>query len=295
MIEVPASFRAMPRWWGDGTVWLDALPSLVAAQCDRWGLTPDGVVRHGSNALVVRVRRGSQRFALRLSPPGDDVATEAAALSFWAGRGTVRLHEADLAHRAQLLEWVTPGRSLHELSLTATAPVLGGVLRRLAVEAPPDTPSTGDLIAADLPHWPGRWTALRGAPGPDHLLAAAIEAAEAVREPATPLLAVNGDLHFGQILSAEREPWLVVDPVLLRGDVGYDLGRLLWSRLDELPADRQVRDYLAMVVEAAELDLVRAERLVVVRAMSYLLWGLEHGLTEDPPRCLRLLEIFGDS
>ena len=294
MIEVPATFRAMPRWWSDGTDWLDRLPELVAAQCERWDLTPEADLRHGSNALVVLVRRGDERLALRLSPPGDDVATEAAALRFWDGRGTVRLLAADIVRRAQLLEWVTPGRSLHELPLTATAPVLGGVLRRLAVEAPPDTPSTGDLIAADLPDWPGRWRAL-GAPGPDHLLAAAIEAAEAVREPATPLLAVNGDLHFGQILSAEREPWLVVDPVLLRGDVGYDLGRLLWSRLDELPADRQVRDYLAAVVEAAELEPVRAERLVVVRAMSYLLWGLEHGLTEDPPRCLRLLEIFGGS
>ena len=108
-----------------------------------------------------------------------------------------------------------------------------------------------------------------------------------------PELAVNGDLHFGQILSAEREPWLVVDPVLLRGDIGYDLGRLLWSRLDELPEDRQVRAYLAAVVEAAELEPGRAQQLVVVRAMSYLLWGLERGLTEDPPRCLRLLEIFG--
>jgi streptomycin 6-kinase len=294
VIEVPATFRAMPRWWSDGTDWLDRLPELVAAQCELWNLTPEGDLRHGSNALVVLVRRGDERLALRLSPPGDDVATEAAALRFWDGRGTVRLLAADIVRRAQLLEWVTPGRSLHELSLTATAPVLGGVLRRLAVEAPPDTPSTGDLIAADLPDWPGRWRAL-SAPGPDHLLAAAIEAAEAVREPATPLLAVNGDLHFGQILSAEREPWLVVDPVLLRGDVGYDLGRLLWSRLDELPADRQVRDYLAAVVEAAELEPVRAERLVVVRAMSYLLWGLEHGLTEDPPRCLRLLEIFGGS
>ena len=127
----------------------------------------------------------------------------------------------------------------------------------------------------------------------DRLLTAAIEAAEAVREPATPQLAVNGDLHFGQILSAEREPWLVVDPVLLRGDIGYDLGRLLWSRLDELPEDRQVRDYQAAVVEAAELEPGRAQQLVVVRAMSYLLWGLERGLTEDPPRCLRLLEIFG--
>jgi streptomycin 6-kinase len=49
------------------------------------------------------------------------------------------------------------------------------------------------------------------------------------------------------------------------------------------------------MVDAADLQLDRAEQLVVVRAMSYLLWGLEHGLTEDPPRCLRLLEIFGGS
>ena len=34
-----------------------------------------GDVRHGSNALVVRVRRGDERLALRLSPPGDDVTT----------------------------------------------------------------------------------------------------------------------------------------------------------------------------------------------------------------------------
>ena len=282
----------MPRWWRDGTDWLDALPELVATQSARWGLTPDGDVRHGSNALVVRVRRGDERLALRLSPPGDDVATEAAALRFWAGRGTVRLVAVDTERRAQLLEWVTPGRSLDQVPLLATAPVIGGVLRRLAVVATADIPSTGDVTTAYLPGWTSRWSFL-GRPGSEPLLVAAIEAAEAVREPATPQLAVNADLHFGQILSAEREPWLVVDPVLMRGDVGYDLGRLLWSRLDELPDDRQVRAYLAAVVEAAELEPGRARQLVVVRAMSYLLWGLERGLTEDPPRCLRLLEIFG--
>ena len=164
MIEVPATFRAMPRWWSDGTDWLDALPELVATQCARWELTPDGDVRHGSNALVVRVRRGDERLALRMSPPGDDVATEAAALRFWDGRGTVRLVAVDVERRAQLLEWVTPGRSLEQLPLAATAPVIGGVLRRLAVEAPADAPSTGDIIAADLPGWPGRWSAL-GRPG----------------------------------------------------------------------------------------------------------------------------------
>ena len=291
MIEIPAGFWAMPRWWHDGTDWLDALPALVADQCRRWDLSPEPGVRHGSNALVVPVRRGAERLALRLSPPGDDVEREAATLRFWDGRGTVRLLDADPERRALLLEWISPGRPLADLPLAEIPPIVGAVLRRLAVPAPDDIASTGEVISEDARSWPRRWAAL-GGPGSRRLLDAALAAASEVAEPATPLLAVNADLHHHQILQAEREPWLVVDPVLLRGDVGYDLGRLLWSRLDELTTAAAVRTHLAAVVDAADLDLDRAERLVLVRAMSYLLWGLERGLTEDPPRCRRLLEIF---
>jgi len=72
----------MPRWWHDhlGREWLDILPPLVADQCRRWGLDVEGDPSHGSNALVVPVRRHSEQFVLRLSPPGDDVTQEAAAL-----------------------------------------------------------------------------------------------------------------------------------------------------------------------------------------------------------------------
>lgn len=292
MIEVPATFRAMPRWWSEGTDWLDELPGAVEAQCARWDLVPDGEVRHGSNALVVRVRgRDGQPYALRVSPPGDDVTREVAALQFWAGRGTVRLIDADVEHRAQLLEWLTPGDSLESLPLAATPEIIGGLLRRLAVPAPDDVPDTGAVIADDAAGWPDRWAAL-GEPVPGRILDAAVHAAATARRPMTPHLAVNADLHFGQILRAARAPWLVVDPVLLRGDVGYDLARLLWSRLDELPDDHAVRGYLTALVRAAGLEQERAESLIMVRAMSYLLWGLERGLTEDPPRCVRLLEIF---
>lgn len=292
MIEVPSSFRAMPRWWQEGTTWLDDLPALVADQCARWGLRTDGEIRHGSNALVVAVRRGEQRLALRLSPPGDDVTAEAAALRFWDGRGTVGLVDADPGRRVQLLEWVSPGGSLAELPLADTPAILGAVTRRLAVAAPASVASTGETVAAEAVGFPARWQAL-AEPVPRRLLEVAVAAAEASAEPLTPHLAVNADLHFDQILRAAREPWLVVDPVLMRGDVSYDLGRVLWSRLDELATDDDVAGYLEAVTEAAEVDQERARQLVLVRAMSYLLWGLEHGLTEDPPRCRRLLEIFG--
>ena len=291
MIEIPASFRAMPRWWTDGTGWLDALPRLVEAQCDRWSLKVEGPVRHGSNALVVPVSRGAEGFALRMTPPGPELTPTVVALRFWAGRGTVLLLDTDPVRGALLLERLDADRSAADLPPAEALPVLGRIVRRLAVPAPPTASGTGEIARMEAAGWPDRWAAL-GRPCPVGLLRTAVAAAAAVSESATPELAVNGDLHAEQVLAGAREPWLVVDPVLLRGDLSYDLGRVLWSRLDELGSDEDVRGWLGVLCDAAGLDLRRAAQWVLVRAMSYLLWGLERGLTEDPPRCRRLLEIF---
>ena len=103
---------------------------------------------------------------------------------------------------------------------------------------------------------------------------------------------MDGDLHCEQILAADRATWLVVDPVLLRGDLEYDFGRVLWSRLDELPTDHPVTDAFDLFVHTAGVPAERARSWIVVRSMSYLLWGLPRGLTWDPAKCRRLLDIF---
>ena len=43
---------------------------------------------------------------------------------------------------------------------------------------------------------------------------------------------------------------------------------------------------------STRVPLERAEHWIRVRSTSYLLRGLQHGLTEDPPRCRRLLAAF---
>jgi len=292
-VTVPPSFRAMPRWWHDdaGRAWLDDLPELVGARCAAWRLVVDGEPWHGSNALVVPVRRGDEPLALRLAPPGDDVSAEVRALRLWDGRGTVQLVDADPGDRVTLLERLDGGRTLTDEPLDVALPVLGGLMRTLAVPVPDDVPSTSEVAAGLVESIEDRWRAV-GQPTPrrqlDHVLACAAECAAAV--PGSE--AVNGDLHFGQVLAGVRAPWLVVDPVLLRGDREHDLGRVLWSRLDELPDDEAVRRAFRTVVDAAEVPVERAATWVVVRAAAYLVWGLERGLTLDPPRCQRLLDVF---
>ncbi|MFF2489063.1 aminoglycoside phosphotransferase family protein [Microbacterium sp. NPDC058062] len=294
MIVVPPTFRDMPRWRYDvaGREWLDRLPDLVDRQCDRWRLDLDGVVVHGSNALVVPVRREEERAVLRLAPPGDDVSAETAALAHWDGRGVVRLLDADVGSGASLLERLDPTRTLQTEPVHEAIATLGTLTRVLAVPAPADAPRTRDIAAEATTAFPAEWEALAG-PTPPRALDAAVAAASVLGSTPDDSVSVNGDLHFAQVLAGGRLPWTVVDPVLLRGDPEYDIGRVLWSRLDELDSDAAVFAAFDAFVDAAGVPPERARRWVLVRSMSYLLWGLRRGLTLDPPKCVRLLELFG--
>lgn len=106
-------------------------------------------------------------------------------------------------------------------------------------------------------------------------------------------LLVNWDIHDGNVLRAASEPWLVIDPQTLAGDVEYGLAQWLWWRLEEIEARAGVRWALDRLVESAEVDAGRAFAWAYVRTVDYWLSGLETGLTIDPPRCERVIEGLG--
>jgi streptomycin 6-kinase len=282
----------MPRWWHEGEAWLANLPETIADACDRWSLTLDGDPMHGSNALVLPVRRHSVPLALRLTPPDERTAAEVHALRFWDGRGVVRLVDADPGRGHSLLERLHGEETLATRPLDEAMPVIARLLRRMALpDPPPDVPSTGDLVRERLETMPIEWERL-GRPFDRGILDAALAAGKSVQAPVAHL-AVNGDLHCEQVLRADREPWLAVDPVLLRGDPAYDLARALWTRIDEMPDAAAIRHWLEVLVADAGLDPARALPWVRFRTVDYWLWGLAYGLTEDPVRCARLLDALG--
>ena len=118
---------------------------MVFTQCRRWGLAVDGEPLHGTNAFLVPVRRDRQRYALRFSPPGDDIAQEAKALQVWDGRGTVRLFEVDNQVRAMLLERLDSTRSLQSEPLHVAILVIAELVRTLAVPVSDGVPSTAAI------------------------------------------------------------------------------------------------------------------------------------------------------
>lgn len=275
----------MPRWWTEGAEWLSGLTRSVEEQCTRWGLEVDGPVAHGSNAIVVPVVRGGAELVLRMSPPGREVEEQARALRWWDGRGMVLLYEADAEAGAMLLERLsTP---LTTRPVDEAVAVLGQLMRRFAVPAPDEAPSTAAIVAQRSAELEPQWEQL-GKPFDAGVLREALRVAPGLAE-TTSDLAVNGDFHSDQVLAGSREPWLTVDPLLYRGDIAFDLGRVLWTRLDEMA---EIVPYFDTAVHAAGLDRDRARDWVVWRTVDYWLWGLSVGLTEDPVRCARLVAAF---
>ena len=287
MIEIPEAFAdgTIGREGEPGAAWLARLPTLVEELIERWQCVPDGAVTHGGVGLIVPVRqvqqmRQTQRAAvIKVSFPHPGNVAEPDAFEAWDGRGAVRLYERDDEHFAMLIERAHTSTLAEVADNDEVARVAGRINRRLAIPALPGLARLSDR--ADEWDESLRRDASELA---DAVPGTAVDAALAtVRELGRdqPAFIVHGDLHARNILRAEREPWLAVDPKGYVGDPAYDGGTLLKARVFELmredDAGKAVLRMLEVFAESAELDYERVRRWANFHAVSSAFWWHRHG------------------
>lgn len=281
MIELPDAVRAMsargPRW----QAWVDGLPKLVRAQIAEWELTPDGPPTHGYCSIVVPARtRDGDTAVLKVGFPDEESEHEHLALRRWAGHGAVRLLRAEPHRRAILLERLH-SRNLNELWDIEACEVVASIYARIHVPALPQLRSLTEYVH----RWTTQLQALpRNAPVPRRLVEQAIGlGTDLAAEPASAATLIHGDLHYENVLAADREPWLAIDPKPLNGDPHYELAPMLWNRWDELTGYVRdgVRRRFYALAEAAGLDADRARAWVIVRVMHNAMWELTENVEPD--------------
>ncbi|MEO3875265.1 aminoglycoside phosphotransferase family protein [Nonomuraea sp. B12E4] len=281
MIEVPEAFarNTVQREGDPGAAWLAELPGIVDRLLRRWECVPDGEVVHGGVGVIIPVRRREGTAVLKVSFPHPGNVHEPDAFAVWGGRGAVLLYERDDERFAMLLERVRT-TSLAEIEDGDEAVTIAGrILHRLAVPAPPGLPRLSDQA--------GTWEAQLRADAkelahtlPQYVLDAAVATVRELGR-VQPDTLMHGDLHARNILRADREPWLAVDPKGHAGDPAYDGGTLLKTHaLRLVEADdlrRALHRTLDIFAEAAEVDRERAQRWAQFHAVQAAFWGRRHG------------------
>ncbi|HYV17205.1 MAG TPA: aminoglycoside phosphotransferase family protein [Conexibacter sp.] len=264
-----------------GRAWLAALPLLVERLADAWSLRLDTPLHGGWVALVYAVTReqdGSEAV-LKLSIVDEETRGEAAALRHWDGRGAVRLLDDEPAHGALLLERIRPGTSLlHHPDLDEACSIACGVLRRVWGPPPVDheLPLATDLAARWAEQLVSEFGA-HGRPFADTLLDEAVALCRELAQDPSDVVVANRDLHRGNVLAAEREPWLLIDPKPLVGERAFDTAHLL---RDLLPAEPQAGDVSRLVARLADelaLEPQRIRAWTFVRTIENALWSIRAG------------------
>ena len=286
-MQLPAgvlAFAARGPAWAE---FVDRLPALLRDLLDDWQLTGDGAPLHGYCALVLPVRTaGSRPAMLKVGFRDEESEHEHLALQHWHGRGAVRLLRADPARGALLLERLHQ-EDLGDLWDLEACEIVAGLYAQLHVPAVPQLRT----LTSYVERWSADLSALpRSAPLPRRLVEQAVALSrDLVSDPASTGMMIHTDLHYGNVLAGDREPWLAIDPKPVSGDPHYEPAPMLWNRLDELTGSEGqglrsgLRQRFHRLVDVAELDEHRARDWVVVRMMHNALWRLQ-----DEPGTVRL-------
>jgi streptomycin 6-kinase len=297
MIEAPADLaRTVVELHGaEGVEWLRRLGGLLGDCAERWSLSLLPPFDHLTyNYVAPAILDDGTDVVVKAGVPNAELAAEIEALRLFDGRAAVRLLEADRKRGVLLLERLKPGSSLRylsdEVATSAAVKVMQGLWKPAPLGHP--FPTVGD--------WASGLARLRAqfagtGPLPSQLVERAERVfAELMASMDDPVL-LHGDLHHMNILAAEREPWLAIDPKGVVGEPAYEVGALLRNPMPELLSEPSVGRVLERRVDqlVAETGFERGRVLGWGMAQAVLSgwWSLEdhrHGW-EPSIRCAEIL------
>jgi streptomycin 6-kinase len=281
-LRIPAHLQASTDLGSPAQrAWLARLPERVEELSERWGLHLGDPFEPGGNCSWVApaTDREGRDVVLKVAWHHMEALHEAEGLAVLHGQGAIdvyafeHLASADAVlgegdTTAMVLERCRPGAELRERSEAEQHVVITELLRSVwAVELPPDHPFRPLSVMAD--EWvtsaEARLTADPGRLDPGLAREGLALFRALARSGPSDVLLVT-DLHAGNVLSSDRQPWLLIDPKPYVGDPHYDVMQHLLNCNRSLQADPI--GLLTEVAALAGLDSVRVQHWLFARCVQ---------------------------
>jgi streptomycin 6-kinase len=249
-------------------VWLERVPELVAECTAEWGLTLGEPYQSGAAGYTVRAELADGTPAvLKIIYPHREAEHEADALELWDGEGAVRLVARDDERRAMLLERCEPGTYLAAAGPDTALDVLINLLPRLWQPAGEPFRTLADEAAWWVECLPDQWEQ-SGRAVERRLVDAAVDVLQALAHSQDEEVLLHQDLHGENVLSAQREPWLVIDPKPLVGEREFAVAPIVRS-FELGHSKRDVLRRLDRLTSELGLDRERARGWALGQTMAW--------------------------
>ena len=219
-----------------GDEWFASLPATIAELERQWNVRV-GNPFPGIEYNYVAEAEGEENLPLviKIAPPFETVEIhgEARFLRVAQGRGAVELIAEDRERKAILIERALPGKALHEefasSPIDSIEPAID-VLKEILRPAPDEM---GDVITLDK--WFENFRRYKKTDFPQQMAEKAFEIYERLSCQPEKTFYIHGDYHPGNVVTAQREQFLAIDPKGIVGHIGYDIAVFLinlerWQR-----------------------------------------------------------------
>lgn len=288
-MRLPSALAANVETWDGDTarLWLSALPETLVRAAQRWGLEmgdpfePGGVTAYVAPAVTSE----GARVVYKCTIPHDEAISEAEALRLYEGDGAVRVTASEPDTFEMLIEYCEPGSSLwnvgsddERLQVATTLmrrlwrPVDAGTFTSLGALTDSWAAITTRRLITLVPPW---------TPKP---IERGIDLLQSLPHTTTRNVLLHQDLHPGNILAAQREPWLVIDPKPVVGDPAFDPVQLLIQsrgNVQEPPPHAELESRVAMIADLTGLDTERVALWAIARCAEWTMWYFDRGLVVD--------------
>lgn len=260
-----------------GTVWIKALPKMLAELCDKYHLrfqqSFSNLTYHF--VAIVEQQKTQQSAILKIAPVDHNHMQEARWLQSF-DEGVPKIFWIDESYHAYLMEQVLPGKSLASYAQIDDEEATRIVCRTIKNL---QTHQTAQLACKPLSELGKAFAVLK------NIIAPQIRSkAESLFQTLTSTghcVLLHGDLHHDNILSS-GDTWKVIDPHGYVGDPVFEIGPMIYNPKEAFPAHLPLSQIIDtrfnIITEELDFDAQRIKAWAFCMSILSIAWTVEdHG------------------